>query len=69
MFVTTAPAPARGRTGDARLRADLDAVSRLDPDRPSASARLEQALGRDFARRLVSALTRGAASYRDEIAA
>jgi hypothetical protein len=35
----------------------LEQISRLDPgDRPSAVARLEQQLGREFAARLVSAL-------------
>jgi hypothetical protein len=69
MFVTTAPSQARGRTGDARLRADLDALGRLDADRLSASVRLEQALGRELALHLVAVLSRGAAGYRDQLAA
>jgi hypothetical protein len=46
--------------GMSRLLAECEAVDRADGARASsASSRLEQALGSDFARRLVSALARG----------
>jgi hypothetical protein len=58
MHVTTAPEPGRGRAA-ARLHTDLQALARLDPDRPTAAERLEEALGPDLARMLVFALSRG----------
>jgi hypothetical protein len=51
-------AAARGRA-HARLLADIEAVGRLDPDRPSAAERLDQKLGRAYARKLVFALSSG----------
>jgi hypothetical protein len=69
MFVTTAPTSARGRTGDARLRADLAVLDRLDPDRRSCAERLEDALGRELAEKLVFALARTKAVRRDAVAA
>ena len=47
-------------SGDARLHADILSLGRLDPDRESAAARLQTALGDELAQRLVSALARGA---------
>jgi hypothetical protein len=55
MNVTTAPGPERGRAG-ARLQTHLDALARLDPVRPSAAERLENALGVELAQKLVFAL-------------
>ena len=58
MHVTTAPEPERGRA-HARLQADIDALGRLDPARPSAAERLDDELGPALARTLVFALTGG----------
>jgi len=51
--VLTKVAPA----GSTRLLADVEALSRPDEKRAPALHRLEAALGRDFADRLVSALS------------
>jgi len=51
--VLTTVAPA----GSTRLLADVEALAQLDEKRESALIRLEEALGRDFADRLVSALS------------
>ena len=51
--VLTKVAPA----GSSRLLADVKALERPDEKRDSALIRLEAALGRDFADRLVSALS------------
>ena len=59
MPVTTPPEPQRGRA-HARLQAAIDAVARLDPDRPSAVERLDDELGPALARTLVFALSGGA---------
>jgi hypothetical protein len=58
MNVTTAPQPERGRA-HARLHAHLDALDRLDPDRPTAIERLVEAIGAEFARKLLLALSAG----------
>ena len=58
MHVTTAPEPERGRA-HARLQAAIEAVGRLDPERPSAAERLDAELGPEFARTLVFALSGG----------
>jgi hypothetical protein len=51
--VLTKVAPA----GSTRLLADVEALARPDEERDSALIRLEAALGRDFADRLVAALS------------
>jgi hypothetical protein len=51
--VLTKVAPA----GSTRLLADVNALSKPDEKRNSALIRLEAALGRDFADRLVAALS------------
>ena len=62
MHVTTAPDSGRGRA-HARLLADIAFMGGPDPERLSAAQRLDDALGPDLARRLVTALTgRGGAS-------
>jgi hypothetical protein len=69
MHVTTAPDWSRGRA-TARLLADILSLGGLDPDRPPASQRLDEALGRELARRLVSALSgRGGASRNCQVEA
>ena len=51
--VLTKVAPA----GSTRLLADVEALAKPDEERDSALIRLEAALGRDFADRLVAALS------------
>jgi hypothetical protein len=63
MFVTTAPEPGRGRA-HARLLADIAFLGGLDPERPSAAQRLDEALGPELARRLVAALSGRAGARR-----
>lgn len=58
MHVTAAPEPERGRA-HARLQAEIDALGRLDPARPSAAERLDAELGPALARTLVFALSGG----------
>jgi hypothetical protein len=58
MHDTTAPEPER-RRALARLQADIDALGRLDPERPSAAERLDAELGPALARKLVFALSGG----------
>lgn len=43
--------------GSSRLLADVEALAKPDAERDSAMIRLEAALGRDFADRLVAALS------------
>jgi hypothetical protein len=58
MHVTTPAEPRRGRA-HARLAAEIDALDRLDPARPTAAERLDAELGPELARTLVFALTGG----------
>ena len=67
MHVTTAAE--RGRAL-ARLQTHLEALDRLDPDRPTAADRLAEALGPELAHMLVFALASGGdARRRHEVAA
>jgi hypothetical protein len=63
MHVSTAPEPGRGRA-HARLLADIAFFGGLDPDRPSAAQRLDEALGPELAHRLVTALSGRAGARR-----
>jgi hypothetical protein len=63
MHVSTAPEPGRGRA-HARLLADIAFLGGLDPERPSAAQRLDDALGPELAQRLVGALAGRAGSRR-----
>ena len=55
--MSAAAATKDAAAGSPRLLADVKALDERTPDREPALSRLEEALGRDFADRLVSALS------------